>query len=69
MAWFVKIFETFKNLPEKFVKKNLFSMSYFIEDEDEIPDIVPKYGYLDDIVIVRWIVTKINKELPEIGIA
>ena len=44
-------------------------MSYFIDDEDEIPDIVPKYGYLDDIVVVSWIVTKINKELPEIGIA
>ena len=69
MARFVKIFETFKNLPEKFVKKILFAMSYFIDDEDEIPDIVPKYGYLDDIVVVRWIVTKINKELPEIGIA
>ena len=69
MARFVKIFETFKNLPEKFVKKILFAMSYFIDDEDEIPDIVLKYGYLDDIVVVRWIVTKINKELPEIGIA
>ena len=53
MARFVKIFETFKNLPEKFVKKILFAMSYFIDDEDEIPDIVPKYGYLDDIVVVR----------------
>ena len=69
MARFVKIFETFKNLPEKFVKKILFAMSYFIDDEDEIPDIVLKYGYLDDIVVVRWIVTKINKELSEKGIA
>ena len=69
MARFVKIFETFKNLPENIVKKILFAMSYFIDDEDEIPDIVPKYGYLDDIVVVRWIVTEINKELPEIGVA
>ena len=69
MARFVKIFESFKNLPEKIVKKILFAMSYFIDDEDEIPDIVPKYGYLDDIVVVRWIVTEINKELPEIGVA
>ena len=68
MARFVKIFETFKNLPENIVKKILFAMSYFIDDEDEIPDIVPKYGYLDDIVVVRWIVSEINKELPEIGI-
>ena len=69
MAQFVKIFETYKNLPENIVKKILFAMSYFIDDEDEIPDIVPKYGYLDDIVVVRWIVTEINKELPEIGVA
>ena len=53
MARFVKIFESFKNLPENIVKKILFAMSYFIDDEDEIPDIVPKYGYLDDIVVVR----------------
>ena len=69
MARFVKIFESFKNLPEIIVKKILFAMSYFIDDEDEIPDIVPKYGYLDDIVVVRWIVSEINKELPEIGVA
>ena len=68
MARFVKIFESFKNLPENIVKKILFAMSCFIDDEDEIPDIVPKYGYLDDIVVVRWIVTEINKELPEIGV-
>ena len=69
MARFVKIFETFKNFPENIVKKILFAMSYFIDDEDEIPDIVPKYGYLDDSVVVRWIVTDINKELPETGVA
>ena len=70
MVRFVKIFESFKNLPENIVKKILFAMSYFIDDEDEIPDIVPKYGYLDDTVVVRWsIVSEINKELPEIGVA
>ena len=65
----IDYFESFENLPENIVKKILFAMSYFIDDEDEIPDIVPKYGYLDDIVVVRWIVTEINKELPEIGVA
>ena len=68
MARFVKIFESFKNLPENIVKKILFAMSYFIDDKDELPDIVSKYGYLDDIVVVRWIVTEINKELLEIGV-
>ena len=69
MARFVKIFESFKNLPENIVKKILFAMSYFIDDEDEIPDIVPKYGYLDDIVVVKVDSAEINKELPEIGVA
>ena len=53
MARFVKIFETFKNLPENILKKILLAMSYLIDNGNEIPDIVPKYGYLDDIVVVR----------------
>ena len=53
MDRFVKFFETFNNLPKNIVKKILFAMSYFIDDGDEITDIVPKYGYLDDIVVVR----------------
>lgn len=68
MARFVKIFESFKNLSENIIKKILFVMSYFIDDEDEIHDIVPKYGYLDDIVVVKWIVIELNKELPYISI-
>ena len=68
MARFVKVFESFKNLPENIVKKILFAMSYFIDDKDELPDIVSKYGYLDDIVVVKWIVTEINKELSETGV-
>ena len=42
MARFVEIFESFKNLPENIAKKNFFAISYFIDDENEIPDIVPK---------------------------
>ena len=38
-------------------------------DQDEIPDIIPKYGYLDDITVARWIINQINNELPEIGVA
>tara|TARA_B100000575_G_scaffold265174_1_gene241526 strand:+ start:165 stop:485 length:321 start_codon:yes stop_codon:yes gene_type:complete len=45
MDRFVKIFESFKNLPENILKKIIFAMSYFIDYEDEILDIVPKYGY------------------------
>ena len=67
MSHFVQILESYKNLPDSIIKKILFAMSYFIDDQDEIPDIIPKYGYLDDITVARWIINQINNELPEIG--
>ena len=69
MSHFVQILESYKNLPDSIIKKILFAMSYFIDDQDEIPDIIPKYGYLDDITVARWIINQINNELPEIGVA
>ena len=46
MARFVKNFETFKNLPEKIVKKFLFAMSYSIDDEDEIDEVGAEFEVL-----------------------
>ena len=43
MSHFVQILESYKNLPDSIIKKILFAMSYFIDDQDEIPDIIPKY--------------------------
>ena len=37
------------------VKKILFALTYFIDENDEIPDIIPNYGYLDDIKVVEWV--------------
>ena len=33
----------------------LFAFQYFYEIEDEIPDKLPWVGYLDDAVVVRWV--------------
>ena len=43
MSHFVQILESYKNLPDSIIKKILFAMSYFIDDQDEIPDIIHKY--------------------------
>ena len=34
------------DLPKLVIQKILFTMSYFIDENDEIPDIIPEYGYL-----------------------
>jgi uncharacterized membrane protein YkvA (DUF1232 family) len=47
------------------VKKILFAMSYFIDENDEIPDIIPNYGYLDDISVVSWILEDIQQTVQE----
>ena len=37
-------------------KKILFALQYFIDPDDDIPDSIPKLGFLDDAAVVRWIV-------------
>ena len=69
MSNFVEVLEKYPNLPENIVKKILFAMSYFIDDNDEIPDVIPKYGYLDDIAVVKWVIQEIHNSLPEVGVA
>ena len=55
------------DLPKIVIQKILFAMSYFIDENDEIPDIIPEYGYLDDLTVVNWIMEDIQKELPEVA--
>ena len=53
------------DLPKLVVQKILFAMSYFIDEDDEIPDVIPEYGYLDDVSVVNWIMEDIKGKLPE----
>ena len=55
------------DLPKIVIQKILFAMSYFIDENDEIPDIIPEYGYLDDLTVVNWIMEGIQKKLPEVA--
>tara|TARA_B100001094_G_scaffold150924_1_gene146126 strand:- start:1321 stop:1698 length:378 start_codon:yes stop_codon:yes gene_type:complete len=65
MTKLVKILEKSNSLSKLSTKKILFAMSYFIDEDDEIPDIIPDYGYLDDITIVSWILRDIEIQKPE----
>ena len=65
MAKLVKILEVHTELSEIIVRKILFAMSYFIDENDEIPDVIPNYGYLDDITVVTWIMKDIEEKIPK----
>ena len=64
-----RILEENLDLPKLVIKKILFAMSYFIDENDEIPDILPEYGYLDDLTVVNWVMEDIQKDLPEVASA
>ena len=55
------------DLPKLVIQKILFAMSYFIDENDEIPDIIPEYGYLDDLTVVNWVMKDIQKKLPDVA--
>ena len=64
-----RILEENLDLPKLVIQKILFAMSYFIDENDEIPDIIPEYGYLDDLTVVNWVMEDIQKNLPEVATA
>ena len=63
MAHLLSILDKFPGLPSDTVKKILFAMSYFIDENDEIPDFIPDLGYLDDISVANWILEDISEEI------
>lgn len=59
------VLENIESISEKLAKKIAFSLTYFLEEEDEIPDSIPDIGLLDDAVVVHWIVDDIMSNHPE----
>ena len=47
-------------------QKILFALQYFIDPDDDIPDSIPKLGFLDDAAVVRWVVDDIIDDNREI---
>ena len=69
MGKLTRILERNIDLPKLVIQKILFAMSYFIDEDDEIPDVIPEYGYLDDASVVSWIMEDIKGKLPEVATA
>ena len=65
----VSIYQTYPDLTDSIRKRILFAISYFCDEDDDIPDIVPDIGYLDDAVVANWVIASISKDLPEVSIA
>ena len=65
----VSIYQTYPDLTDSIRKRILFAISYFCDENDDIPDIVPEIGYLDDAVIARWVIESISEDLPEVSIS
>lgn len=65
----LSIYQTYPDLTESIKKRIIFAISYFCDSDDDIPDIVPGIGYLDDAVIARWIIDSISADLPEVSLA
>ena len=60
------IMELYPDMQPQSMKRILFAISYFCDEDDEIPDIIPDYGYLDDAAVVHWVIDHIKRELPRI---
>ena len=69
MGKLTRILERNIDLPKLVIQKILFAMSYFIDEDDEIPDVIPEYGYLDDVSVVSWVMEDIKGKLPEAATA
>ena len=65
----LSIYQTYPDLTDLIRKRILFAISYFCDVNDDIPDIVPEIGYLDDAIVARWVIESISKDLPEVSLA
>jgi len=53
------------NLELSVKRKILFALQYFYDPEDDIPDRVTQLGFLDDAILVKWIIDPILTKYPE----
>ena len=65
----LNIYQTYPGLTDSIKRRILFALSYFCDSNDDIPDVVPEIGYLDDVVVARWVIESIGRELPDVSLA
>ena len=51
---------------DRYEKRIVFALEYFLEEYAEIPDSSPQIGLLDDYVLVRWVVDDIISDHSEL---
>jgi uncharacterized membrane protein YkvA (DUF1232 family) len=56
------IIMSLQNLDDNLKRRILFALDYFVDKDDEIHDEIPELGYLDDLVIVRYVVDQIMSD-------
>jgi len=65
----LNIYQTYPDLTDSIKRRILFALSYFCDSNDDISDVVPEIGYLDDAVVARWVIESIGRELPDVSLA
>ena len=65
LVYLYKLLEDNPNMDEDIQKKILFSLDYFSKVDDEIPDSIPVFGFLDDLAVIKWIVNGLNGTLQK----
>jgi len=53
----------YQSLPWKTIVLSLATIIYFVNPLDVVPDFIPGVGYLDDAVVLGFVVNSIKKEL------
>ena len=65
----LNIYQTYPDLTDSIRRRIIFALSYFCDSNDDIPDVVPEIGYLDDAIVARWVIESIGRELPDVSLA
>ena len=65
----LNIYQTYPDITDSIKRRIIFALSYFCDSNDDIPDVVPEIGYLDDAVVARWVIESVGQELPEVSLA
>ncbi len=53
------------NLEELVQQKIIFALNYFLTSQDDIPDDIPKIGFIDDLAVVDWIIKDIKEQYTD----
>ena len=56
---------TYKKTPKATIIKVLLAVGYVVSPVDLIPDFIPVVGYLDDIAVLKWVLSSISGDIED----